>query len=180
MLKQMWWYLMVRGVIALVLGAFALFSPTMSLSVLIMVVGIFCAADGVITLLFAMRASELKEYLIQGAISLIIGLVLIFWPEGTLRILLILFGLWLAFIGISQILTARRLDAEDSNRALLMTLGILVAAIGGVLVFWPGSGIVVISWVIAFAALFYGIMSIYLGSRFRKLGKTVASAGGGQ
>lgn len=173
MLKQMWWYLMVRGVIALTLGAFALFSPTMSLSVLIMVVGIFCAADGVITLLFAMRASELKEYLIQGAISLIIGLVLIFWPEGTLRILLILFGLWLVFIGISQILTARRLDVEDSNRALLMTLGILVAAIGGVLVFWPGSGIVVISWVIAFAALFYGIMSIYLGFRFRKLSKAV-------
>ena len=61
-----------------------------------------------------------------------------------------------------------------------MTLCILAAALGGVLVFWPSSGIVTISWVIAFTALFYGIVSLYLGSRFRNLGKAVASARGGQ
>ena len=173
MLKQMWWYLMLRGVIAIALGLFALFSPTLTLSVLIMVVGIFCAVDGLITLVFALRAIELREYLIQGIISLAIGAVLIFWPEGTLRVLLILFGLWLGFVGISQILTARRLRADDSNRGLLMTLGIIAAIVGVVLVFWPGSGIVVISWAIAVAALFYGVMSIFLGSRFRTLGKEI-------
>ena len=70
-MKNLWWYLISRGVFALALGAFALFWPSLTIGVLVTVVGIFCLIDGGIGLAFALRDSRLREYLaVAGGRSL--------------------------------------------------------------------------------------------------------------
>ena len=92
-----------------------------------------------------------------------------FWPSGSLRSLLFLFGAWVLFVGVSEFLSARRLSPTDPEQGPLKTMGIAGAILGLVLMLWPGSGIVALSWVIAIAALVMGGMMIYLALRFRKL-----------
>ena len=64
-----------------------------------------------------------------------------------------LLGAAAVIAGIGQILTARRLPADDPERGAMMTIGIAAAVVGLVLAFWPGSGVAVISWVIGIAAI---------------------------
>ena len=168
MLRNLWWYLILRGVFALALGAFALFWPSLSISVLVTVVGIFCLIDGGIGLAFSLRDSEYREYLAVALLTLIIGAVLVIWSTTAVKFILVLFGVWLVFVGGGQIISGRRLKEGDPNRGLLMILGSVAAVVGLVLIVWPGTGIVVVSWGIAAAAIVQGVQSIYLATRLSK------------
>ena len=172
-LGSIWWSFLLRGIFAIALGIFALFWPALSLSILVLAVGLYCVADGVAGLVGALRYPELRETLVQALVVLGIGAVLVFWPGPTLRTLLVLLGAAVLIAGIGQILTARRMPADDLERRAVLTIGIIAAIVGLVLVFWPGSGVVVISWVIGTAAILIGVLLIYLGSRFKRLGARV-------
>lgn len=161
-------YLTVRGVIAVALGIFALLSPTMSLKLLVTIAGVFCIVDGLLTLLFSRRTFGVGGYTAHGLVTLVIGAVLVLWPEGTLRFLLIVLGLWLVIVGVNNVLTARSLQAEYSFRSVSGVSGAIVAILGLVLVVWPGTGIVAISWLLALAAIVYGVMSMTLGAGLRR------------
>jgi uncharacterized membrane protein HdeD (DUF308 family) len=165
MSKNLWWYLILRGVLALALGAFALFWPSLTLGVLVTVVGIFCVIDGGTGLAFTVRNPELREYLAVALLTLILGAVLVIWSTAAVKFVLILFGAWLVFVGGGQIVSGRRLPQGDSNRRLLILLGSVAAIVGLVLIVWPGSGLVVVSWGIAAAAIVQGVQSIYLATR---------------
>ena len=166
-MKNLWWYLILRGVFALALGAFALFWPSLTIGVLVTVVGFFCLIDGGIGLAFALRNSRLREYLAVALLTLIIGAVLVTWSTDAVKFLLVLFGALLVFVGGGQIISGRRLTEGDPNRGLLTILGSVAAVVGLVLIVWPGTGIVVVSWGIAAAAIVLGVQSIYLATRLK-------------
>ena len=165
MLKDLKWYLILRGVFALVLGAIALFWPDLSIGTLVTIVGIFCIIDGGTGLVFTMKDSNLREYQLISVLTLVMGLVLVIWPTGVIKFVLMLFGAWLVFVGGGQILSGRKMAKGDSNRRVLIAIGAIAAVIGLVLIFWPGTGIVVVSWGIAAAAIVHGAQSLYLASR---------------
>ena len=165
MLKDLKWYLILRGVFALVLGAIALFWPDLSIGTLVTIVGIFCIIDGGTGLVFTMKDSNLREYQLVSMLTLVMGLVLVIWPTGVIKFVLMLFGAWLVFVGGGQILSGRKMAEGDSNRRVLMAIGAIASVIGLVLIFWPGTGIVVVSWGIAAAAIVHGAQSLYLASR---------------
>lgn len=168
MLKDLWWYLILRGVFALALGAFALFWPNLSIGILVTVVGIFCILDGGIGLAFTLKDPNLREYLVVSVLTIIIGLVLVIWSTGAVKFVLILFGAWLVFVGGGQIISGRKLPRGDSTRSLLTFLGAVAAVVGLVLIVWPGTGIVVVSWGIAAAAIIGGAQSIFMATQLRK------------
>ena len=153
-LGSVWWSFLLRGLFAIALGIFAVFWPGLSLSVLVLAVGIYCIADGAAGLIGALRHPELREYLAQALIVLGIGAVLVFWPGASLRTLLVLLGAAALIVGIGQILTARRLPADDPERSAMMTIGIAAAVVGAFL--------------------------IYLGSRFKRLDARLTMHGTGR
>ena len=166
-MKNLWWFLIFRGVFALALGAFALFWPSLTIGVLVTVVGYFCLIDGGIGLAFALRNSRLREYLAVALLTLIICAVLVIWSTAAVKFVLVLFGAWLVFVGGGQIISGRRLGEGDPNRGLMMMLGSVAAVVGLVLIVWPDTGIVVVSWGIAAAAIVLGAQSIYLATRLK-------------
>ena len=96
----------------------------------------------------ALRASDRGTYLLQAAVSLVVGGFLLFLPSASARTLLMVFGGWALFTGISHILAARRANVDDTDRGLMTTMGGAVAVVGLVLLIWPGTGVVAISWII--------------------------------
>jgi uncharacterized membrane protein HdeD (DUF308 family) len=69
-----------------------------------------------------------------GAVtSVVLGIVMIAWPEATLKVIAALFGVWLLLHGVVRIVQAITATArEGAERALLGVIGILFV-IGGVL-----------------------------------------------
>ncbi len=73
------------------------------------------------------------------------------------------FGGWALFTGVSHILAARRANVEDTDRGPMTTMGAVVTVVtvvGLVLLIWPGTGLVAISWIIALAALLFAALLI--------------------
>jgi uncharacterized membrane protein HdeD (DUF308 family) len=172
-LGDIWWAFMLRGVFAGVLGICALLWPTPSFTVLTRMVGLYCLADGLPGLVGALRASDRGTYLLQAVVSLVVGGFLLFWPSTSARTLLMVFGGWALFTGVSHILAARRANVEDTDRGLMPTMGGAVGVVGLVLLIWPGTGVVAISWIIALAALLLAALLIFLALRLKRLKKRV-------
>jgi uncharacterized membrane protein HdeD (DUF308 family) len=172
-LGDIWWAFMLRGVFAGVLGIFALIWPSLSFTILTRMVGLYCLADGLPGLVGALRASDRGTYLLQAVVSLAVGGVLLFLPSASARTLLMVFGGWALFTGVSHILAARRANVEDTDRGLTTTMGGAVAVVGLVLLIWPGTGVVAISWIIALVALLLAALLIFLALRLKRLKKRV-------
>ncbi len=85
------------------------------------------------------------------------------------------FGAWALFTGVSQIVAARRANVDDTDRGLMTSIGGTVAVIGLVLLIWPGGGVVAISWFIAFAALLFAALLIFLALRLKRLQQRIDS-----
>ena len=168
-LGDLWLSFLARGILAAVLGLSALIWPSTTVEFLIILVGIFCLADGVTGLFGVMRTADRGSGLAQALLSLAAGTLLLFWPDATARILLVVFGAWLMLTGVSQIFAARREVLVGSDRSVMTTIGVGTAVTGLVLIIWPGTGVVAISWVIALAALLLAALLIFLAQWLKRL-----------
>lgn len=168
-LGGLWWAMLVRGIIAVVVGFCALVWPSASIGLLVMLVGVFVLLDGVTGLIGALQNGLRGAHLVQAVLGIAIGLALLFWPTGSIRLLLVVFGVWFVLIGISQFWAARQNQIDGDDRSALSIIGGVIGVLGLILVFWPGTGVVAISWLIAFAALLLGAILIFLALRLRRL-----------
>ena len=174
-LGGLWQAFMLRGVLAAALGLCALIWPSRSLAILIALVGLYCLADGVAGLFGAWRAAERGPHLLQALLGIAVGALLLFWPGASVRTLLVVFGIWVLFTGVSQIVAARGGDPTNGERSTMTTIGGVAAVLGLILIVWPGSGVVAISWVIAIAALLVAALLIFLALRLKRLQARMAS-----
>jgi len=175
-LGDLWRFFMLRGVLAGILGIFALFWPSVSLAILITLVGLFILADGAIGLVGALRNWAGVENMLQPVVSILIGPVLMFWPAASVRLLLIILGVWALVFGLSQIREARLIPEESGERGSTVTVGGITAVIGFIIMLWPGTGTVAISWVIAIAALLAAALLIFVALRMKRLNDRVNAA----
>ena len=172
-LGDVWWFLLARGLLALALGIAALFWPKATLVLLIRLIALYALADGIIGLVSAFRARDLGPNLVPGLVSIAVGVILLFWPDLTASLLLVILGLWALFQGGMLLLAGVQTDADDPDRAPALVVGAVAAAVGLILVIWPGTGAITISWVIGIAALLIGASLVYLGLRLRRIDKRV-------
>jgi uncharacterized membrane protein HdeD (DUF308 family) len=168
-LGDIWWAFMVRGALAAALGLCALIWPSASLAILLRLVGIYCLLDGVTGLIGAFRAAERGAHLLQAILGLVVGALLLFWPEGSVRTLLVIFGVWALLTGVSQIWAARQQEVEGGERSAMTTIGWVAAVVGLILIVWPGTGVVTVAWLIAIVALLLGVSLIWLALRLKRL-----------
>jgi uncharacterized membrane protein HdeD (DUF308 family) len=173
------WSLLVRGLLAIALGIAAIFWPKATLELLVRLVGLYVLFDGIVSLVAAFRAREFSAYLVPGLISVLIGVILLFWPDVTGRLLLTIVGIWALFQGASLFWAGRQADASDPERGLAMTIGAIAAIAGVIFVVWPGAGSVAISWVVGIAALLIGALLVYLAQRVQQAAKRVDNLGRG-
>ena len=168
-MHNVWWTFMLRGLLALGLGVSALIWPKLTLGLLVSLVGIFALLDGAAGLISGIRGRDLQTYLLPALVSLTVGAVLLFWPGVTVKFLLIILGIWAVLHGVNLFLAGRSADQTDPNRGLLLTIGLVLAVIGLVLIVWPGAGAVTISWLVAAFAFVIGAMLVFLALRLRQV-----------
>ena len=177
---DIWWAFMLRGLFALALGLSILIWPELTLGLLIRLVGFFALLDGLAGIVSGIRSRELASYLLPALITLAVGAVLLFWPGVTVKWLLVFLGIWALFMGAGLFLSGRKADKNDPNSSTFTTLGAVLAIIGLVLIFWPGTGVTTLIWLVAGLAFLVGAILIFLALKLRRVNQRLENIGDAQ
>ena len=168
-LGEIWWAILLRGLLALALAVSAFLWPEKTLGIFVKLLGAYFLIDGVIGAISAFRSGDKASPLMQAIVSLALGLVLLLWTSISGKLFLILVGIWLVLQGISLLLAAFRMDSADEQRRLAMVIGGVMAVIGVVFIGWTDTGVVAISWLIGIGSAAIGLLLIYLATRVRRI-----------
>ena len=170
-LANHWWALVLRGVAAVIFGVLALLYPPGAIAALVVLFGAYALVDGIFNIVAAVRTPRGGQrwgwLLFEGIVSVIAGLVTLFWPGPTALALILLIGSWSIVTGIAEIAAAIRLRKQIQGEWLLALSGVLSVAFGALIFVAPAAGAVAIAiWIGAYAIVF-GALLIGLGVRLR-------------
>ena len=161
-----------RGVLAVVLGLFALFAPFRTVAALVIVFGVYVVFDSVLLMLAGLRAHEKNAprwwvLVGQGFVGTVAGLVALFAPLFAASLFVYIAAFWAIFTGVLEIISAVRLRREIKNEWALGIAGVFSVLLGIGLFAVPGAGLVIWSYLIAAYALISGVSLLLLAFRLR-------------
>jgi uncharacterized membrane protein HdeD (DUF308 family) len=107
--------------------------------------------------------------LTPALISIVVGGILLLWPGATLRMLLIVVGIWAIASGVGYLMSGRGTAADVQADGHLKVIGITVTLVGVILFFWPSTGIVTVAWVLAAAAFAIALVLLFVAMRLKRL-----------
>lgn len=169
-----------RGIWGIVVGLIALLWPMITLTLLILMFGVYVFVDGVITLLFTLKGIEPRKRrwtgLMEGLFGIAVGLVTLFWPTVTVFILTYLIALWAILSGVFRVYLVIQHGQEMSGEWLLALSALLSTALGLFLILAPNAGVLSIVRLLGIYFLLLGIS--FLVSKFRKGSSQRQSVGG--
>lgn len=107
------------GILAALAGLYCLRHLNVTVAVLGVVVGLFWTMHGVVDLALAAGPGDKADRIItgvMGVLSLIAGLLVIFWPSETLTVLVVLMGIWLIMDGLLFTLMAFQVRRHSARQ----------------------------------------------------------------
>ncbi len=168
-IKRSWWTLLVRGIIAIIIGSVALVWPQITLEAIVILIGVFLILDG----LSAIMQSLAQKYhrwvlvLFSGILGVLAGIITLFWPGIAEIVVIYLIAAWALITGILEIVASLNMDETFQGRWLLLIGGILSFVFGIVVFLRPDLGLLAIVVLLGFYALFVGIIMVILALEVR-------------
>jgi uncharacterized membrane protein HdeD (DUF308 family) len=169
-----WRLHLIRGIAALLFGAAALIWPDITVWALVALFGAFVLVHGVVTIAAVVTDAPATRgrrwwLVVQGVLSVAAGIVTFVWPDITGLALLYVIAAWAAATGFMELAGAVLLRREMRHEWVLGLSGLLSIAFAVLLVITPGTGALVITWLIGWYAVVYGVLLLALAWRLRKL-----------
>ncbi len=174
--KAVWWLVLMRGIF----GVIALVSPDIALLTLVWVFGFYAILDGIAAIVIGIRTRGEPHWvwsIVQGVVSVLAGVIALFWPGVTALALLFVVAFWAIVLGIGEIGGAFASRRSGSTAwGWTLAAGILNVIFGVLLLIWPASGILTLIWLVGIFTLAGGIALIVLAFRVRSVTKSTADA----
>ncbi|HET8971131.1 MAG TPA: HdeD family acid-resistance protein [Candidatus Nanopelagicales bacterium] len=98
-----------------------------------------------------------------GIVSIIAGLIAIFWPGPTFVVVALFFGIWLLVAGVLQIVQAFSHDRSGGSRGLLAISGTLTLILGLLCFRGPLQAAYILLLLIAFGWIIRGVLTFVVG-----------------
>ncbi|HVU31009.1 MAG TPA: HdeD family acid-resistance protein [Sphingomicrobium sp.] len=171
LLASNWWAAALRGVCAILIGSIAIFAPAVTLVALVMIFAAYSLVDGIFAIVLAIRGARRHErwgwLAFNGLISIAAAAVAIFYPALTAIAFGILFAVWALISGVTSIVAALQLS-NDHGRWWLFIAGLIALFFGFWAVWDIGVGMLALSYLVGFQALFAGFALLALAYRLRE------------
>ncbi len=106
--------------------------------------------------------------LLRGIVSLILGILILVWPQLSLGVFLLLFGVFALVDGVFSLFHAIGRAMNGQSWVLRLLTGLFGIGVGIVVFVWPGITAVVLVYIIAAWALATGIVEIVTAIEFRQ------------
>lgn len=175
MLSDLWWIVLLRATVLLVVGAVLLFKPGVPLTVAILVMGVYWFVDGILTITKSVRTRSTNPSwgfgVFVGAVSVLAGLVVFSQPvaSGKVTASFLVFFLGAAAIlsGVTSLVTGIRLRNEMSGEWYLIIGGAVSIVFGILLIASPLYSIMVLVKTLGVIALVVGLVLFGQGIQIR-------------
>ncbi|MBB1030827.1 hypothetical protein G6027_07965 [Dietzia sp. SLG310A2-38A2] len=133
-LTRNWWVQLIRGGLAVALGATALAAPSTGMTLAVFLVAAFAIGDGAMTVTTGLALPGDQRgrggLIATGAGFIMLGLVVLFWPGLSATALTLLFAAWLVASGALVAYGAQTLRPAISDSWIMGALGAVLIALG--------------------------------------------------
>ena len=169
-LRTLWMLMLLRGVLAVVFGLYALFAPASALLALVYVYGFYALMDAGTAIVLGIRHRRTGHWgwhLVQGTVSLVAGLIALFWPGPTVLALVLIVAVWSIVLGGTEIVEAFAARRQGASWGWPLMGGVVGILFGLVLLTAPAAGALVLLWVVGLSVLVLGVVFIAWALRLR-------------
>lgn len=177
MLKSVSTSLLLRGVLAIIVGIIALAWPRVTILALVILFAIYAFIAAGIQAMRAFssdRAGPVIGHLLLMLIDVGAGLIALVWPGPTALVLVLIIAVWAAMAGVFEIITGFGPGEGAGTRALFFLTGLVSVAFGVVLFAHPGVGAYALALLFGLYNLVYGVSMIVRGIEARRAAKSVS------
>jgi len=172
-LANIWWLVLLRGVAAVLFGAFCLMEPRLAAYSLVFLFGAYALGDGAVALVASARSGGLGNrwwITLAGATSLAAGLFAFAEPRHAALLLISIMGVWLIVHGLANILGAITTRDELGRDWSLPVDGLMSALFGVGLIAAPRVGALGLVWALGGWAIVHGLLMIPFALKLRRWG----------
>jgi len=177
-LQRSWWFVLIRGLAALVFGVLSFANPAVSLATLVLLAGCYLLVDGAIGVWLGLSSRKRNDdwwvLLLWGLAGIAAGILTFTAPGLTALALLFYIAAWAVVTGVLQIIAAVRLRKEISGEWSMGLAGVVSVGFGLFLMARPDAGALAVLWAIASYALMLGLILIVLAFKVRGLGRKLS------
>jgi uncharacterized membrane protein HdeD (DUF308 family) len=172
-LTRYWWAVALRGLAAVLFGVAAFVWPGATLAALVLLFGAYALVDGIFNVVYAFSSGTTSRgpLVLQGIVSIGLGVVALAWPGITTVALLYVIAAWAVVTGVLEIVAAIELRKVIENEWLMGLGGIASIAFGVILAVQPQAGALAMVWLIGAYAIVFGALLIVLGFKLRSMGQ---------
>lgn len=169
LMQGKWTTLILRGILALILGALMFLNLEASALAVLVILGVYAILDGIIKLAEAYAKHKAQESyrhtLLAAAVSLVIGVMIFAWPRITAVVLMaLLAALILIQGGVDLYAAIQERKSLSRGRFWLLVIGGIAQLLFGVwMIAQPVLGGLTIVGVIAAYAMVIGVILIVRG-----------------
>jgi uncharacterized membrane protein HdeD (DUF308 family) len=167
-----WWVLLLIGALSVIAGAIVLAEPNNSLSVLVIVSGIYIVLSSLLELWSVAFGSRSGTAALFGVLGIVIGILLIRHPVNSILAATLLVGLWFVAVGVIRLVEV--LGSE--RRAWALAVAALQIVVGIVLVASPHIGLATLALLVGIAFILNGVALVGLGIVIRALHRAATLA----
>jgi uncharacterized membrane protein HdeD (DUF308 family) len=175
-----WWLLLLRGILAIILGVIAISVPGVTALALALIFGAYALLDGIFAVVAALRMSKTSPrwgwLLAEGILGIIFGIVALAFPGITLLLLVFILAGWAIITGATAISTAWRVRKEIRGEWLWIAVGTLSVIFGILVAFEPAYGLLAVVYTFSFYAILTGVTFIGLALRLRSAASKLGAA----
>ena len=169
LLTKRWWWILVRGIAAILFGIAAFAWPGLTIWALVILFAGYAIVDGASMIVFGRRLGNWFWYALAGLVSMAAGVVAIAWPGITSMALLWVIAAWAILSGIFQIMSGIEIRKAVEGEWVLYVGGALAILFGLMLFFRPGAGALSVVWLIGTFMILFGILQVILSFKLKGL-----------
>ena len=171
MLKSLSTYLIIRGVLALIMGIVAVSWPGVTVYAVVVLFAVYAFMDAVVQAVRAFSGLAAKAVVLRILIALVdvaAGVVAIAYPNITVVALVVIVAIWAIAFGVLELFAAFSAGETAGARAWFVIAGLISIAFGFVLVGRPDVGAVSLAVIYGIFSVAFGIAEIVLGVQARR------------
>lgn len=177
--QRLWWLTLLRGLIFLGLGLFAIFAPNLTTQAFFQVFGFFSILDGVVALItgLAARRTGWGWNLVQGIAGILIGLIALFRPQAVAAVIVIFLAMWALVIGLFQIAMSMQVRGNGLRSWIWMLIsGIVTTGLGLYFLVNPDVGAAFLTITVGIFMLLTAAVLIFGAIQLRRSQKELADS----
>ena len=169
-----WWLLLIAGILLIIGSIWVFFTPIEGYVALAWLFSILVLANGISYVYLSIASRKVLEgwgwYLAGGIFEMIIGFVLISYPEISMAILPLVLGFWFMFRGAQIIAASLELKEYGvMDWGWLMLFGIALTIVSFFMILEPVFGFFNVIYISSLALLLFGIANIVISLKLKKI-----------